>query len=445
MSLTLITVGMIFLCNPMIAIFDIAPDFIGYALILFGLNRISAISPELDDARPYFRYLLIASVARSFVFFASGTFDETMNLSVTLVFAAIEFGLALMAFPALYEGLSYLNIRYSGKAKECPEFKTISAAFFCIRGIMSLIPMLGSVMYNPDDELITSPDQVASGGWGEYALILNAVNVVITLIFAAFWLAIAASYIGKLSKDPTFKSCLTEAYKERCKNDPAYFARRTLCFAFSAAAFGSFFLIDLLGDGLNYIPDFIFGAFMLAVLYLIRKYSDKLALKKALISGGVFTALSIANFVEYTLFMKRRFYAPFEKLMMMFPEEYVIAVIFALLECISLIVFAYYLFYAFMPVLQNETTPDVPENFIKSVSKNKQFVKRSIGLLYAFCISLGTTAVSTLLFSALLHVFPKFWMINFALNVIFFCIANVLFSKIITGVKNRYSNPNDKD
>ncbi len=443
MSLTLITLGILFLCNPMIAILDIIPDFIGYALIMLGLNRLSAISPELDDARPYFRYLLLVSVARTFVLFGSGTFDETMNLSVTLIFAAIEFGLAIMAISALYEGLSYLNIRYSGKAKETPEFKTIGIAFFCVRGIMSLVPMLGSVMSDPDDEFITSPDQIAGSEWSQYALLLTVVNVVITLVFAVFWLTVVISYLGKLSKDNDFKKLISSAYEQRRRDDPGYFTRRTLCFAFSTFTIGSFFLIDLLGDGINYIPDFIFGFFMLASLWLIKPYAEKLPFKKAMISGGIFTVMSIANFIEYTSFMKRRFFAPFKKLMMMFPEEYVIAVIFALLECASLIVFSYYLFHVLKPISERETIPDLPEHFVKSAKLNQKFIKRSLGLLYTFCISLALTAVSTLLFSALLHVFPEFWMINLALNIIFFCIANVFFTKLTTGVKHRYSTAND--
>ena len=100
MDLMLIIVGMAFMLNPMIAILDIFPDFIGCILILIGLNRISSISPELDDARPYFRYMMYASLARTLIFFASGTFDDVMRLSVTLIFGVIELGLAVMANPA---------------------------------------------------------------------------------------------------------------------------------------------------------------------------------------------------------------------------------------------------------------------------------------------------------------------------------------------------------
>ncbi len=443
MSLTLIISGIICLCNPMIALFDIIPDFIGYALILLGLNRLSAISPELDDARPYFRYSLLASVARCLVFFASSTFDETMTLSLTLIFAAIEFGLAMMALPALYEGLSYLNIRYSGKAKEYPEFKTIGIAFFCVRGIMSLLPMLGSVMYDPNDELITSPDQAVGGSWAEYALILNIVNAVITLIIAVFWLTVVISYIGKLNKDNGFKHLINSAYEQRRRDDPGYFTRRSLCFAFAALNIGSVFLLDIIGDGINIIPDFIFPISAICVLYLIREYTDKEALKKAYICGVIYTILSVAGFIEYNLFMKRRFFAPPDILMLHFSSEYYIAVAFALAEGISLFMFALYLYDAFKPIILNNVTPDVPENFVKTAKENEKTVRRLTVLLRIFCIVLQVTAVSTVLFTALLLFIPLYWMIHFAVNLIFIAIASVFTAKVITGVKRRYSSTDD--
>ncbi len=435
--------GIICICNPMLALFDLIPDFIGYILILYGLNRLSAISPALDDARPYFRYMLFASIARTLIFFASSTFDETMTLSLTLIFSAIEFGLSVMAIPALYEGLSYLNIRYNGKAKEAPEFKTIGMAFFCVRGIMSLIPMLGYVMYDPDDELITSPDQIVSENWTEYALILNVVNVVITLIIAIFWIAIVVSYIGKLSKDNDFKALIDAAYEQRRRDDPGYFTRRTLCFAFSAANIGAFFLIDLIGDGINLIPDLIFPACMIWVMYLIREYTDSEALKKAYISGGICTVVSVANFIVYTLFMKRRFYAPADTLMARFASEYYLAAAFALAEGVALFIFAQYLYDVFKPIVIKETTPEVPEGFVRSARENEKFIRRSLVLLRVFCVAIQVTSVSTVLLTVLMHFFPLIWLINLGVNIVFFAIASVFFFKLITGIKRRYSITDD--
>ena len=58
MEFALITAGLLFLMNPLIAIVDIFPDFIGCILILLGINRLRAVSPELDDAVPIIKYMI---------------------------------------------------------------------------------------------------------------------------------------------------------------------------------------------------------------------------------------------------------------------------------------------------------------------------------------------------------------------------------------------------
>ena len=57
MEFTLITVGLLFFMNPLVAIVDIFPDFIGCILILLGINRLRAVSPELDDAVSVIKYM----------------------------------------------------------------------------------------------------------------------------------------------------------------------------------------------------------------------------------------------------------------------------------------------------------------------------------------------------------------------------------------------------
>ncbi len=442
MELTLIIAGLVFLCNPMIAILDILPDFIGIGLILLGLNRLSAISPKLDDSRPYFRYMLLTSLARLVVFFASNTFDGTMTLSITLVFAVIEFGLAMMAMPALYEGLSFLNIRYSGSAKETPEFKTVSIVFFAIRGFLSLLPMLGLVMTNPDDELITSPDQVMSD-WSEYTLILTIVNVVITLIFAIFWMVIVTGYIGKLSKDNSFTKEVNAAYEQKKRDFPEFFTRRTLLYTMVLMNIGAFFLIDLIGDGINIIPDFIFGGFMIAVICLIKKYSDPDKFKPAFISAIAYTAVSLANFISHTVFMKNRFFAPYDKLLSMFPSEYITAVIFALADGIAIAIFARYIFEFLKPIAERETTPEVPENFVKTALDNEKFKRNSVRILSATCIIMALTGLTTVCLTALTHFFPEIWMINLFMNILFFVLISVVETRFTNGIKRRYSSFDD--
>ena len=56
---TLIIIGAFFMINPMIAFIDVIPDFIGCALIVYALHRLSSVSPELEEAEKYFKYFII--------------------------------------------------------------------------------------------------------------------------------------------------------------------------------------------------------------------------------------------------------------------------------------------------------------------------------------------------------------------------------------------------
>ena len=68
-ELILLIVGMCFFANPMISLFDFLPDFIGCLIIMAALSRFTAISGDIEDAYKYFKYMMIISLARIFVFF----------------------------------------------------------------------------------------------------------------------------------------------------------------------------------------------------------------------------------------------------------------------------------------------------------------------------------------------------------------------------------------
>lgn len=441
MDMMLIIIGMGFLLNPMIAVLDILPDFIGCALILIGLNRISSISPELDDARPYFKYMVYVSLARAIIFFASGTFDEVMRLSITLIFSVIEFGLAVMAIPALYDGLAYLNIRHGGSAKEAPEFKTVGIIFFAARGFFAILPQIGAVVSLDNEDFIGPADQMTD--WTQYTGILTLAGVVLTLIFAAFWFAAVITYIGRLTKDEKFVCELKAAYRHKRETEPGYFIKRRLLAAFAVLTVGAFALIDLIGDGVNCIPDFIFGFCALAALWAVSPYSDAEAIKKSYIFGGIYTALSVANFFYLNNFMKNRFFAPFDILLSRFYGEYLSAVIVSLAEATALILFAYYIYSAFMPIVEEQITPDIPIEFVRTALSNEKYINSTKRLLSACCISIGVTGVSSLLFSAILIPVPMYWMLHLAINITAFCLTMALTTRLSIGVRRRYEKPED--
>ena len=69
LGLSWIGAGMIFLCNPLINIIDILPDFIGLLMIMHGLSKAAEVTDHLGDARDGFAKLAIVSTAQICIVF----------------------------------------------------------------------------------------------------------------------------------------------------------------------------------------------------------------------------------------------------------------------------------------------------------------------------------------------------------------------------------------
>ena len=436
----LLIIGAFFMINPMIAFVDVIPDFFGCARIVYALHRLSSVSPELENAGVYFKYMIFSALGRFLLLFAIPNMDETMMLSMALVFGVIEVGIMLMGMPALYDGLAYLNVRYGGKAQEMPELKIVGIAFIGARGFLSMLPYIESLMIKEEteDSISAAVDELATGS---YTLLLTLVNVVVTLIFAIFWIAMMIYYLRNLIKDKEFCERVYDAYNEKNYKEPEFFLRRTLLFALKLLMWSAPFLFDLLGDGKNVIPDVIFAAGAVWAAWLLRKRFDDM--KPVMISGIVYGVISVVNLLVYNNFMKERFYARFDMVLIRFAGEYYLAIAVAAVETIALIVFAYYLRRVFMPMVETHSVQIVPKEFIRSALNNEKFVQVSHRLLNAYTAILVAVAVSGTGLTALLLPFPEYHLIHTALNISFFVLSIILTSRMEKGILVRYERPSD--
>ena len=437
---TLLIIGALFMINPMIAFVDVIPDLFGCAIIAYALHRLSSVSPELEDAEKYFKYMILASAGRILILFANPGFDDVMLLTLAMVFGVIDVGIMLAGMPAFYEGLAYLNVRYGGKAQEMPEFKIVGIAFIGARGFLSMLPYIESLMIKEEteDSISAAVEEAANGG---YAVILMLVNVVATLIFAAFWITMLVTYLRAFTKDKEFCQRVYDAYEEKNHKEPEFFLRRTLLFALKILMWSAVFLFDLLGDGKNVIPDVIFAAGVIWVAYILRKRFENM--KPIMISGAVYGVLSIVNHIVYNDFMAARFFARFDLVLMRYASEYYIAIAVSVVETIALIFLAYYLRRAFMPMVETHSVPIVPKEFIRSARNNEIYVQNSHKLLNAYTALLITVAVSGTGLTALLLPFPEYHLIHTAFNIAFFVLSLILTSRMEKGILARYERISD--
>lgn len=438
MEFTLITVGLLFFMNPLIAIVDIFPDFIGCILILLGINRLRAVSPELDDAVSVIKYMIYASIARIVLFFASGSFDDITALSVTIIFALIEFALGSAMLGSLQSGLAYLNIRYDGKTKESPEMRNVGVVFLAAKGILSVIPQLGAIATDSENILEDTAES-----WLAFSGLLTVSNVVITVIFAVFWAVSVFNYIGKMSRDKDFRASINAAYELKRKENPSFFMRRTLLFAIAFLSVSPFFLIDLLGDGKNYIPDFLFISVSLFGVYVLSRRMT--VRKEVFISGAVYFVLSLVDYVYYMGFMERRFFASFRIIKERFLWEYVVLVALAVLSTAATVVYFRYLYKMLADLIDNHVAHELSGEFVRSNRLNVEFVQKSKRLLKVFTVFGYVSAAASLVFSAIVLIVPEYWMLNLAVNITVFCLSLALFTRIKEGVIAKYGLETDGD
>ena len=64
MSFGLVMIGLCFFFNPLLALIDFLPDFIGCLLVYFGLIRVSRINSVMQEARNKFLQLCVVCLAK---------------------------------------------------------------------------------------------------------------------------------------------------------------------------------------------------------------------------------------------------------------------------------------------------------------------------------------------------------------------------------------------
>ena len=442
MGLRLIFIGFLFMLNPMLGVLDILPDFIGGILILLGLRRLSYVSPELNEAFGYMKWAVYISCARFLCVFTATNLDDIMHLSITLVFAVFEFAVMLFALPALSDGLSYLNIRYSGHTAEQADFRIVGLIFFAVRGFLSVVPQLGGLnsdIYN-EGNLAGGMSSVDFGGYWE---LLTTVNVVITLAVAVVWLLSIWRYVGSIMRDSEMTAAIAEAYRKKQVSEPALFIRRRLQGAVLLFNLAFLCLIDFIGDGINYIPDFLFGILSLVGTQRFSPYCERG--RRVYIAGGVYTAFAIASWaVSYTL-EESHYYLSFATLLKGFFPHYLVTVILAAAEALALIWYLYTLTRWVMPIADQHIGLAVSEEFVRTISENRRNAAVLKRYLKAIAIVGSAVAVSGVAFIATLHGFAVYWMIHLAINIALVLVVVSFCSRLSAGIRERYEKPGEKD
>lgn len=321
MGVGMIAAGMLFLFNPFVNIVDVLPDFIGYALIIVGLRKLSFLDDRLRDARRGMSILLIFSVIKTMLLPLLSSMDGTMVLLLTFVFFVAESVAAVPAFRNLFGGFTGLGELYGiestfyrrrrrlsrGEAarrgidpssKEAytvcdgvGNLSTLTVVFILVRGFISFLPELTSLQ---------SPDTVRYEQWSYYNWIFRSAAVLVLLPLAIAWVRSAFRYFHAVSRDGRFIDVTTEKYDREIRPKAGMLCAchmKSVYLLLIAAVITS---VNLYVDYVNVLPSIISAAAFAILAVMIRSYLDGQGERKGAVCILVLSALrAVAGISSY--------------------------------------------------------------------------------------------------------------------------------------------------
>lgn len=264
MSYGLIFAGMLFLAIPSISIFDIMPDFIGYALLVAGISRIADLNGRLEDASSAFKKLFwVDLVKNALAILLVPLNDETTVMLVNFVYALVSVILLLGAFNAFAEGFVYLGMRSgSPQADKDPAgTKLIMQVFAIVRFVMCLIPdltVLTNEEYSSEIDIIIGHTATLYN----YRTLITAVTALFSLAVGVLFFVKVNAYVRGVCKSDGFANYVIKRYDTEVKENTSLLTRRALSGMYTLIFSGFIFFVTVKYRGIDILPDF-FGLLLI--------------------------------------------------------------------------------------------------------------------------------------------------------------------------------------
>lgn len=307
-----IGVGMIFLCNPLINIIDILPDFIGLLMIMHGLSKAAEVTDHLGDARDGFAKLAVVSAAQTCIVFTLPFNSSSYIMLMAFTFSVLSAIFFLPAVSHLFAGFSYAALRTGSAAPNAvpsrgalrgknQKYSSVTAlqiftyvAFF-IRAAGSVLPLVPTIFVS---------HYVGQEGvnWAEYINILYGLSCIVVLAVCLPWLLRFRRYIKGICGDQTLTNTLWQKYTDEILPNKGYLAakRMRIILILSAIACGLCFCIYF--DYVNMLPGILSTAFLIVIFAYLKQDYKQYALWGIILSvlTGAVSILHEALLIHYT-------------------------------------------------------------------------------------------------------------------------------------------------
>lgn len=436
MGFAYLIVGCFFLFTPSISIFDLLPDFIGYAFILKGLVKASKLSADFEAAYRSFRTLFIVTLGRMLTLALAGGDDQTWLLIVVFCFGLIEGFLSLKAFNSMFEGFCYTAERGESTAVfgKWSEVKLITTIFVIARQALCILPELSLLSSTEYGEVTT----YGINSIAQYRLIFNIFGAILSLAFGIYWFIRIRSYIKGVAADQVYIDGLVEKYRYTVGENSNAMRYHALRFSLIVLLVASILSVELPFDGFNYLPHTIYALLILISARHLTSYF-KAETVKTVRWSLVYTIASAAVWTYNFLYMRFVFGEWFDmeeeglvfsyasilkdeihKDFMVF-DGFVLLCVLTVIESILMIIMVRHLCTLMNAILlkytpvkeEKKAETDEYAEWRDIIPQAKEFQPQTSYMRVKIMMLLGSIcAILTPIQTALSFIFPSFWMIT---------------------------------
>ena len=307
MGFVLVIAGFLLLFNPVINVFDVIPDAIGFFLIVAGLTKLSYFVDRISKARGMFLKLALVELLKIASIF---TIVGDVNSGSTKVLLSFVFGIGeavmfTLAVMWLFEGLSFSAVVYNAtKVSEITKTKrgknndvflrtrNYIIFFYIFRCIATLIPELTELqMYDHIGEVHSYSVPLTYFKDDLYKL-FGALVIILGIIY----IVRVISYFTALKKDTQYRENFIKTYEDTRVTRPEFFLAHRMMTSLVLFTFGAVLTFTLLIDNVNILIGAISGVFFAVSALTMRKYVPKAWIILPFVGARI--VFSVVSFIE---------------------------------------------------------------------------------------------------------------------------------------------------
>lgn len=215
-------IGLVFLFNPIISLFDVLPDFIGWLLLFSALTEAAFLDGRLAQARSLTLYGAALSAARTVLMFFVFDMDDSWILSVVSLLGAAELFVAIYFAASFFGGITYLAERCESDnvLGGVDGAKHLWIGFWIVHTAATILPETAAL---PLLTIQHDPYAYPNTDGRTILLYKNGAMFIlcaISLIMGIWWLVRTARFMKGVRKDERFKATLGARYDGFLKQNP---------------------------------------------------------------------------------------------------------------------------------------------------------------------------------------------------------------------------------